>query len=83
MLNLGSNGRYRQYDVVSALEKQRAQRDFARLKEYEHYYLYGRVLDGKIIYKECFSKIDIDGVQKPQRESRPSFTRRSKLKGLG
>lgn len=78
MLNL--ERRYRQYDVLSELEKQRAHRDFARLKEYEHYYLYGRVVDGKILYKECFSKFDIDGVVNTRKPTGPQLNRKSKLK---
>lgn len=83
MLNLGSSGRYKQYNVVSNLEKKRALEGFARLAEYEHFYLYGKVLNGQIIYKECFSKFDIDGAPK-QSYSRgygPQFFRKSRLKG--
>lgn len=84
MLNLGSSGRYKQYDVVSNMEKRRAERDFVRLKEYKHFYLYGKVdKDNNVLYKECFSKIDIDGVQNIKRPSQPLFTRKSKLRSLG
>ncbi len=46
---------------ISKFEKLRA-KDFAILKEYTHYYLCGKIKDGKVLYKECFSKFDIDGV---------------------
>ena len=83
MLNLGSSGRYKQYDVVSNMEKRRAEKDFVRLKEYEHFYLYGKVdKDNNVLYKECFNKIDIDGPQIVRRPSQPIFTRKDRFKNL-
>lgn len=46
---------------VQELERDRV-KDFKFIKEYKHYYLYGKYKDGKLLYKECFSKFDIDGV---------------------
>jgi hypothetical protein len=36
--------------------------NFKLIKEYKKYYLYGYEVDGKILYRECFLKVDIDGV---------------------
>ena len=33
------------------------------LKEYQSYYLCERIYKGKSLYRECFSKVDVDGVQ--------------------
>ena len=37
--------------------------NFKLIKEYEKYYLYGYEQDGKILYKECFLKVVVDGVK--------------------
>ena len=43
---------------------------FKFLKEYNKFYLYGYMDKGKILYKECFSKQDIDGIPKnPKKDS--------------
>lgn len=42
--------------------------NFKFIKEYEKYYLYGYEEKGKILYKECFLKTDIDGVIETPRE---------------
>jgi len=34
------------------------------IKEYEHFYLMGKIIGDKIIFKECFRKSDVDGVEK-------------------
>lgn len=44
--------------------------NFKFLKAYKKFYLYGYEDKGKILYKECFSKQDIDGMQKnPKKDS--------------
>ena len=63
--------RYSMYSSVSAETKARY-KGFEKIKEYEHFYLCGRYNDkGELLYKECFSKFDVDGVkvayQKPPR----------------
>ena len=52
--------------------------EMERIKEYENFYLYGKFKNGKLLYRECFLKQDIDGVQKHQVRKRPynSFSRR-------
>ena len=43
--------------------------NFIFLKEYSKYYLYAYVDDnGREFYKECFLKIDIDGIPERKRE---------------
>ena len=37
---------------------------FKLIKEYEKYYLYGYEENGKILYRECFLKTEVDGVVK-------------------
>lgn len=67
MYNYGSKQAW-SYDVVANNEKNRA-KGFVKLKEYENFYLYGKYDEqGNLLYKECFSKFDIDGVQnRPKR----------------
>lgn len=51
------------YGKVGELEVRRY-KDFDLLKEYEYFYLCGKHQNGKLLYKECFSKFDVDGVPK-------------------
>lgn len=44
-------------------KKKVLEKGFARLAEYEYFYLYGKIKDDKVLYRECFSKFDIDGVK--------------------
>lgn len=53
--------KFKAYEKITKSEKKRAQ-GFELIKEYEDYYLYGKYVDGKLLYRECFSKFDIDGV---------------------
>lgn len=55
-------GRYSSYDSCKELEQKRY-KDFRVLEEYECFYLCGKLQDGEILYRECFSKFDVDGVQ--------------------
>lgn len=62
----------RSVEAVSKAEKERA-KNFQLIKEYKTYYLYGRYTqDGKLLYRECFSKFDIDGVN-PQKRPRKVY----------
>ena len=38
--------------------------DMQKIKEYNNFYLYGKFHNGRLLYKECFRKSDIDGVKK-------------------
>lgn len=53
------------YKSIPNQEKKRSE-GFERLEEYEYFYLCGRYRDGRLLYKECFSKFDIDGVTNPK-----------------
>jgi hypothetical protein len=65
--------RYSKYSSVSDETKARY-KGFEKIKEYEHFYLCGRYTDdGKLLYKECFSKFDVDGV-KVMHKSREPYT---------
>lgn len=60
-----SKREYHRYDTCSELEKKKAEQGYRRLEEYEDFYLYGKYnKDGVLLYKECFSKFDIDGAMK-------------------
>ena len=43
--------------------------NFKLIKEYKKYYLYGYEVHGKILYRECFLKVDIDGVIETPKET--------------
>lgn len=51
----------RKYTTLDTLERKKAE-NMIRLEEYKNYYVYGKYKDGKLLYKECFLKVDIDGV---------------------
>lgn len=54
------------WQAVSSSEKKRAQ-GFVLIGEYEMFYLYEkRDRNNKPLYRECFSKFDIDGAVKNQ-----------------
>lgn len=62
----------RMYTTCPEYEKRRFKSGFIVLEEYEDFYLCGRVnKDNKVIYKECFSKFDIDGVPETPRGGTP------------
>ena len=51
------------YMYIPKREKEKI-KGFKILDEYEEFYLCGKYDDhGKLLYKECFTKFDIDGVQ--------------------
>lgn len=47
------------YGTNDANEIKRAE-SMVRLEEYDNFYVYGKFRDGKLLYKECFLKIDLD-----------------------
>lgn len=53
--------KFKAYEKITRSEKKRAE-GFELIKEYEDFYLYGKYKDGELLYRECFSKFDIDGV---------------------
>ena len=62
------------YDRCSLYEKGKLEKGYRRLKEYEHYYLYGKYNEnGEMLYKECFSKFDVDGVRNTKKLHGPIF----------
>ena len=70
------DGRYARKTYVSApiAERDRV-KEFKFIKEYQYYYLYGKYdINGKLLYRECFNKFDIDGVEKRPRVSNPSWS---------
>lgn len=63
------------YERCSNYERSKLDLGYKRLAEYESFYLYGRYdREGNLLYKECFSKYDIDGVPKYNyKRHRPIF----------
>ena len=60
------------YQRCSEYEQQKLQQGYKRIKEYKNFYLYGKYdKDGNLLYRECFSKFDIDGVPKYSRVRNP------------
>ena len=59
----GCNGKIKAWDRLAKQEKMRA-KGFRLLEEYECFYLYGKYENDQLLYKECFSKFDIDGVKR-------------------
>ena len=52
------------YEKCSEYERQKLQLGYRRIAEYENYYLYAKYnRDNVFLYRECFSKFDIDGVK--------------------
>jgi len=49
------------YTTGDPTERQKAN-SMVRLEEYDNYYVYGKYRDGKLLYKECFQKVDIDNL---------------------
>jgi len=53
------------YEDCSAYEKRKFLNGYIILKKYEHFYLCAKVDENdNILYRECFSIFDIDGVPK-------------------
>ena len=71
MLSHGIQGKLKDYKKVADKEKSRAKDGFKFLKEYECFYLYGKLdKDNNVLYRETFSKFDIDGVPKREKSGR-------------
>ena len=66
MLNLGGNNKVKTYEAIAHEEKNKAD-GFQLIKEYEHFYLKGKYQNGEMLYKECFSKFDVDGHKNPEK----------------
>lgn len=49
------------YESASRFERHKY-KEFEILEEYEWFYLCGKFEKGELLYKECFSKFDVDGV---------------------
>ena len=61
--------KYKNYKLLAEESRERY-KGFVKLKEYKHYYLCGRFNDkGELLYKECFSKFDVDGVRRRTNEN--------------
>lgn len=62
------------YEKCSEYEKSKLANGYVRIAEYKDYYLYEkRDKDGNFLYRECFSKFDVDGVPKRPRVRRPPY----------
>ena len=59
----GLRRNFASYERCSEYEQQKLSLGYKRIKEYKNFYLYGRYdREGNLLYRECFSKFDIDGV---------------------
>lgn len=64
------NKKLRNYGLISE-ESRRRYKGFEVLKEYQDYYLCGKFTkDGELLYRECFSKFDVDEKQNKQRRNK-------------
>jgi hypothetical protein len=60
------------YEECAKYEKKKFGKGYIVLKEYEDFYLCGKVDENnKVMYRECFSKFDIDGVPETPRGGHP------------
>lgn len=60
------------YDKCSEFEKEKLKKGYRRIREYADYYLYGKYnSNGEFLYRECFSKFDVDGVKAVQKTRDP------------
>ena len=68
---------YHHYDKCSEHEKSRFYKEnYVVVEKYKHYYLCEKLdKDGKVLFRECFSIFDIDGVPEVQRK-REAFWKR-------
>ena len=65
---LGGRRTFSNYEKCSGYEKQKLKAGFKRIKEYKDFYLYGKYdFAGNLLYRECFSKFDVDGVKNVKR----------------
>lgn len=67
---------FNKYENCAAYEREKLKDGYVRIAEYKDYYLYEkRDRDGKFLYRECFSKFDVDGVPKrPRIKKAPYWT---------
>ena len=69
----------RSYAHISDYEKSKLEKGYKRIKTYEEFYLYGKYDgSGNLLYRECFSKFDIDGPKKapkPERDPLAKYNR--------
>ena len=63
---------HKKWSRIAEDEKARF-KDYVKLEEYECFYLCAKIKDDKVLYRECFSKFDIDGVEKAKRVTSPIF----------
>jgi len=64
------------YQTTSAYEQKKLESGYRRLEEYECFYVFGKYdSEGKFLYRECFSKFDVDGAPKQPRPKR-AYNRR-------
>lgn len=67
---------FHSYQATSAYEQKKIEKNYRRLEEYEWFYVYGKYdNDGNLLYRECFSKFDIDGAPNQTRPKR-AYNRR-------
>lgn len=60
------------YQTTSEYEQKKLESGYKRLEEYECFYVFGKYdNDGNLLYRECFSKFDIDGAPTQPRPKRP------------
>ena len=58
-------------------EEKKRMEGFEIIKEYNDYYLCGKFVNGKLLYRETFSKFDIDGIKNnPKRSHMPYWTKK-------
>ena len=52
------------YDKCSEFERAKLNLGYKRIKGYKDFILYGKYdYDGNLLYKECFSRFDVEGVK--------------------
>lgn len=57
------------YEKCSAFERQKLNQGYKRIKDYDDFILYGRYdSEGRLLYRECFSRFDIEGVKSHKRK---------------
>lgn len=67
---------FHSYSSASAYEQKKLEENYRRLEEYEWFYVYGKYdNNGNLLYRECFSKYDVDGSPTHQRIKR-AYNRR-------
>ena len=70
----GLRRNFASYEKCSEYEKQKIQEGYKRIAEYPSFYLYGKYdRYGNLLYRECFSKFDVDGVPARKKLSKPRW----------